>query len=154
MDPYPCPMSNVNDSLFFWKYRTVIVGVASSFMKFCFKLFRGGRFLDTKILWVHRAIPNAPCLIYLHERWKLVTLTSHSCGKWLGFKHSRPMEHLAMQWNFLPGKPSVPFRQLWLVLGVKIKMMEMNSNLFSRYLFVHRFLKKKRWSAGWWDLFP
>ena len=33
--------------------------------------------------------------------------------------------------NMAPGKPSVPFfRQLWLVLGVKL--MEINSNLFSR----------------------
>ena len=36
-----------------------------------------------------------------------------------------------------PGEPSVPFRQLWLVLGVKIKLMEINSNLFSRHLQTH-----------------
>ena len=34
----------------------------------------------------------------------------------------------------MPGKPSVPFfRQLWLVLGGKL--MEINSNLFSRWCF-------------------
>ena len=34
----------------------------------------------------------------------------------------------------LPGKPSVPFflRQLWLILGVKL--LEINSNWFSRYV--------------------
>ena len=41
----------------------------------------------------------------------------------------------------MPGKPSVPFffRQLWLVLGVKL--LEINSNWFSRWLFlVHFFI--------------
>ena len=39
----------------------------------------------------------------------------------------------------MPGKPSVPFlfRQLWLVLGVKL--LEINSNWFSRWLFFGAF---------------
>ena len=44
------------------------------------------------------------------------------------------------QQMYVPGKHTVVYqnyRQLWLVLGVKL--MEINSNLFSRYIYIYRY---------------
>ena len=50
------------------------------------------------------------------------------------------------------GKHSVPYfyRQLWLVLGVKL--MEANSNLFSRYAKKHKFEQKAGMILGGFNL--